>query len=196
VTLPVAISEIIFYAAIVVVLLLPLALLLKPRELRHPINPLLLAFYLGALAFVAWMLDARAGLSDSWLVCAGFILAGFGFSAALAVRCRSRVDWCLGLAFVAAMVALHYCDLTPVKPYRRFYDGVQTGMTQSEVVSLLHRTFPDGGRFRAPAQGVTGADCISFALENLDNHDHARLIILSLREGKVASKAYVPGAMY
>jgi hypothetical protein len=106
------------------------------------------------------------------------------------------LDWCLGLAFVAAMVALHYCDLTPVKPYRRFYDGVQTGMTQSEVVSLLHRTFPDGGRFRAPAPGVTRADCISFALENLDNHDHARLIILSLREGKVASKAYVPGAMY
>jgi len=57
VTAPFALADSVFYAALVVVVLLPLALLLKPRELRHPINHLLLTVYLAALAFVAWVLD-------------------------------------------------------------------------------------------------------------------------------------------
>jgi len=93
------------------------------------------------------------------------------------------------------MIALHYCDLTPVKPYRRFYAGVQTGMTQGKVLSLLHRTFPERGRFPAPAFGVTRLDRMSFALEHRDGRRQATLIILSLRGERVAFKVYEPGGL-
>ena len=147
---------------------------------------------LAAIAFMAWSLDGWAGLSASWLFCIGIGGAGFALSAGLALHNRSWSNFCLGLVFVSSMVAMHYFDLTPLKPYQRFYASIRNGMTEEEVLGILHISFPEGGHFRMPTIAVSQPDRVSLILNPADGRYNAELIVLSLRDRKLAHKAFFP----
>ncbi|MCX6996176.1 MAG: hypothetical protein NTV49_03610 [Kiritimatiellaeota bacterium] len=187
-------SIIIFYGAVLIVLISPLLSFLARRQQRwaYPTCIILLGVSLVALDEVAWFLDAWAGWSASWLFCAIFIVLGVALPASVLLPGRSRLPLGFGGLFVISILVMHYCDFSPVKPYRRFYEVVHTGMTESEVLVLLQRTFPAGGHFRVPAITVSTSDHISFLLDPTDGRYNAEIVSLALREGKVTQKQYFP----
>lgn len=181
-----------FYGCVLVALLSPLNPLLARREAPREdvMPPLLLVAALSSLGYVAWAIDDFSALSASWIFVAVFAAWGGGLAWAVERRRRSRTAAAMGVVFVAAIVGLHYLDLTPKKPYRRFYFAVHDGMTRADVFDALHREFPDGGRFPVPT--VYGEDAVSliFGLDPNDGRWNAEDVEIWFSEGRVSGKDY------
>jgi hypothetical protein len=88
------------------------------------------------------------------------------------------------------MLVLHFMDVLPVKPYKRFFAAIRPGMTEQEVMTLLRREFPDDGRFPVPVRYGFRPGEIDFALDPKESAWNAEAIILQLQNGRVASKQY------
>ena len=101
--------------------------------------------------------------------------------------------WLHGL-FLAAYLALMFTDLTPVKPYRRFYNSIRPGMTRAQVMQALHRQFPKDGRYPVPVLR-NAADSyfeMMFFLDPNQGAYNAEGVFITMSNELVASKSYSP----
>ena len=105
---------------------------------------------------------------------------------------RSRAALRIGGLFIAAFLIVAVMDLTPVKPYRRFYNSIHNGMTRAEVMAELHRQFPAHGRYPVPALGNESDSQMMFFLDPLQGAYNAEGVFLGLKDGRVTSKVYSP----
>jgi hypothetical protein len=138
---------------------LPLLALLLPNIRRWALilTLLLTAFSLGCGALIYYWsggFGPDPSLNDDLpgffiiTACAPLIAA----VCALVVARVYRSVLCASLLVVyfAFLLALHFIDYTPVKPFSRFYGVVQTGMTPPEIYAALQREFPQTGHYAVP----------------------------------------------
>ena len=179
-------------AVAVILVLSPLLVALLPWQGKasHRTASALLVLSGAVLVLVALLSDAIFGISESWIFT--LIVWAVGFGACLAVRLRYRSPLSLVIAFlVTAFVSvLHFMDILPVKPYKRFFEAIKIGMTEQEVLTLLHREFPDGGRFPVPVRRDFARDQMDFFLDPTESAWNAEGIFVHLSDGRVVSKKY------
>jgi hypothetical protein len=142
------------------------------------------------LMFEALMSDAVFGISASWIFTLIMWGVGFGVCVAVRLRYRSVLSLVMACLVTAFMLMLHFVDVLPVKPYKRFFAAIQLGLTDPEVMALLHREFPNGGRFPVPVRYDFRTNEISFALDPKESAWNAEAIILYLEGGRVVRKEY------
>ena len=174
---------------------LPLVIFLlrrgKPWVPRDTIIVLTMAMQmLGGLVF---LLELVAGISESWLFCGTVIaIAGALYAMLFGIRW-----WRAGAGFWAiwavGIIALHFLEISPAKPFLRFYGAIEDGMTSTEVIAILHREFPPAGRNPLPVD-LSAADqtWMSFFFDPRQGADGAEEIVVTLRHGRVVGKGYVP----
>ena len=90
------------------------------------------------------------------------------------------------------LIVLPFVDITPRKPYTRFYRSLKVGMNVDQIEKLLVKNFPDGGQFKRPVTGGYGGDKIQFILDPDDGCYNAELIELKMGNGKLIAKDYLP----
>lgn len=105
---------------------------------------------------------------------------------------RTRVALWIGGLFIAAFLIVAVMDLTPVKPYRRFYNSIHNGMTRAEVMAELHRQFPVRGRYPVPALRNESDSQMMFFLDPKQSAYNAEGVFLGLKNGRVTGKVYSP----
>ena len=186
-------TNVIIEVGIAIILILsPLLLALAPTKGkgRRVAASVMLVISATVLMFVALMSDAVFGISASWIFT--LIVWGVGFGVCVAVRFRYSSVLSLVMAFLltAFILMLHFVDVLPVKPYERFFASIQLGMTDPEVMALLHREFPEAGRFSVPVRHDFRTNEISFALDPKESAWNAETIILYLDSGRVVRKKY------
>jgi hypothetical protein len=177
-------------AAILILSPFLLALIPSQGKASRITASILLVISATVLMFVAFMSDAIFGISASWTFTVALWAAGFGVCVAVRIRYRSILSLAVAFLVTAFMLALHFVDVLPVKPYKRFFAAIQPGMTESEIMALLHREFPDGGRFPVPVRHDFRTNEISFALDPNESAWNAEAIIINLDSGRVAKKTY------
>ena len=144
------------------------------------------------LMVVALMSDFLTGVSASWVFTLIFWAVGFGACVVVRVRHRSVLSLVVACVITAFMLTLHFVDLLPVKPYKRFFAAIQPGMTEAEVLALLHREFPEGGMHPVPVRDDFRTNEISFALDPNETMLNAEAVILYMENGRVVKKVYSP----
>ena len=109
---------------------------------------------------------------------------------AVRLRYRSSVAIAVAVLVTAFALVLHFMDILPVKPYKRFFEAIKTGMTEQEVLTALHREFPDGGRFSVPVRRDFAKDQMDFFLDPTESAWNAEGIFVRLSNGRVVGKQY------
>ncbi len=175
-----------------ILVLSPVILVLLPWKSRagRLTASLMLVISVGVLALVAFVSDAVFGISGSWIFT--LVVWGVGFGACLAVWLRHRSILSLALAVVVTTFIwlLHFMDVLPVKPYKRFFNALQVGMTEEEVMKTLHQEFPEGGRLPVPVRRDRAQNEIDFFLDPKESAWNAEGIFIHLSRGRVVSKQY------
>jgi len=191
-TLPPGLSLWLFYGCVLIGMLAPLIPRIVRRDDRavDVMPPILLALSFSCLAYVAWFLDAWAGLSAHWMFVGVFAAWGACLALLFARGRRARPVMALTAIYFVGLVAMHFADTCPVKPYRRFYLAIDDGMTPDEVLALLRREFPPGGRFRSPFVRPPSPNHMGFNLDLTDSRYDAETINLDLTDGRVSGKMY------
>lgn len=149
----------------------------------------LLVLALGLLSLMAWFFGVWAAMSTSWWFCPAFLAWGTGLATLVAVRCRSKAAIVLGGIFAVGLVLIQVADFTPRKPYRRFFDAIENGMSLAEVAAALHREFPSRGKFPRPEMSRVEGNLL-FRLDPADGRYNAETITLRLQGEKVTGKIY------
>jgi hypothetical protein len=142
------------------------------------------------LVVLAALFDGVFGISASW----GFTISVWvlGVGICLAVRFRHpsfSLLVIIGL-LTAFVLGQHFMDWSPVKPYKRFFAAVESGMTKADVLKLLRREFPDGFRFPRPMERDLGQEQMSFVLDPTERAWKAEAIFIYLSNGRVVRKEY------
>jgi len=127
------------------------------------------------------------GVSASWFFSLGLWVLGLVICLPVHIRHQSRFALVVFGVLTAFVLVQHFLDLSPVKPYKRFFRALQSGMTEKEVTLILQREFPTDGPFPVPAR----TNEISFALNPKESLWNAEAIVIHLSEGRVASKEYL-----
>jgi len=176
----------------VILILSPFLLVFAPTQgkVSRVATSVMLVISAAVLMFVALMGDAIFGISASWMFTLVLWAIGFGVSVGVRVRYRSILSLVVAFLVTVFMLVLHFVDVLPVKPYKRFFAGIQLGMTDPQVMALLHREFPDGGRFPVPVRDDFRTNEISFALDPKESAWNAEAIVIHLDNGRVVSKEY------
>lgn len=174
------------------VILSPFLLVLAPTQgkVSRVAASVTLVISASVLFFVALMSDAVFGISGSWVFTFAVGAIGFGVCVAVRLRYRSILSLVVACLLTAFVLVLHFVDVLPVKPYKRFFAAIQLGMTDPEVMTVLHREFPEGGRFPVPVRYDFRTNEISFALDPKESAWNAEAIILHLETGRVVGKEY------
>src|SRR4030042_4905189 len=102
---------------------------------------------------------------------------------------RKWLRICLLLVLVP-LIVLPFVDISLRKPFMRFYDSLQVGMSETQIGKLLAENFPDGGKYKHPVTYGYGSDNIQFILDPNDGRYNAESIILLMRNGKLTAKTY------
>ncbi len=142
------------------------------------------------LALVSLAADAIFGISASWVFTIVVLGMGIGACTAVFLRHRSRFAMIVAILVCAFVLVLHFVDVLPVKPYRRFFAEIKIGMTEPEILDLLQREFPQNGRFDVPVRKSFGADKMTFVLDPTESAWNNECIYLQLSNGRVLSKQY------
>jgi hypothetical protein len=185
-------SVLVEVAVAVLLILSPLLLVLIPSQGKAGgvAASVTLVISAAVLLFVALMSDAVFGISASWVFTSVVWAVGFGVCIAVRLRYRSFLSLVVAFLVSASVLVLHFVDVLPVKPYKRFFAAIQVGMTDPQVMALLDREFPDGGRFPVPVRYDFRTNEISFALDPKESAWNAEAIILYLERGRVIRKEY------
>jgi hypothetical protein len=178
------------YFCIVFLVVSPLSTLVisKERKWLFPIAITSIALSLSVLWFMAYALD-DFGLSVSWLFFASFFVLACLLDLPAVLRHRSKIGFMLIVLFAAGILAFYFFDFSPTKPFRRFYNSVQVGMTRDEVLSRLHSEFPVGGQFAVPVLHEN-LNRLGFILDPTKQAYNAEGVFLELQKGHVVSKTY------
>lgn len=135
-----------------------------------------------------------------------FLLAAIGVPAALVLImlcCRAgsavrRIVFAFAalacLAPAGLLSAVFYPELFDqrIRTYKTFYRDIQQGMTHADIEALLARHYPQGGpRLRPRMDEASGI--ISFLMNpETSAEPNCEGIFLTLRNGSVAEKRYLP----
>jgi len=160
----------------------------KGRKWLFPVAIFSIAVSLGILWLVAYVLD-DFGLSVSWLFFASFFILASALDLPAVLRHRSKIGFTLLVLFAAGILAFYFFNFSPTKPFRRFYNSVQIGMTKDEVLERLHSEFPVGGQFPFPVLREE-TNRLGFILDPTKQAYNAEGVFLDLQKGCVASKTY------
>lgn len=181
------INALLFLAVILLVVLAPSVVALMPQHGKksRPIALALLPLSMLLLAFAAFALDAVLGLSASWAFIATTWAVGSLVCLAVWWRCKSKIASAIGVMFTAFLLALHFFDFLPVKPFKRFFDAIKPGMTEQEVLTLLHREFPQPGWLSPPVRRDQATNEMDFYLGQT-----AEGVFVRLDNGRVVDKQY------
>jgi len=179
-------------AVAVILILSPLLVALLPCQGKasHRTASALLVISGTVLALVALLSDAIFGVSASWIFTVIVWAAGLGVCFAVRLRYRSTLAIAIAFLVTAFVLVLHFMDILPVKPYKRFFEAIKIGMTEQEVLTLLHREFPDGGRLPVPVRRDFAKDQMDFFLDPTESAWNAEGIFIRLSDGRVVSKQY------
>jgi hypothetical protein len=160
----------------------------KDHKWLFPVAMVLVTLSLSALWFIAYVLD-DFGLSVSWLYFVSFFVLAGVLVLPVVLRHRSKIGFALIILFGVGILAFHFADFSPTKPFRRFYKAVQVGMTKNEVMLAMHSEFPDRGRFPVP---VVHEDTnrLGFILDPTRQAYNAEGVFLDLQDGRVVRKIY------
>lgn len=179
-------------AIAVILILSPLFLVLIPAQGKGSriTAAVLLIISAAVLMLVALLSDAIFGVSASWIFT--LIVWALGFGACLAVRMRFRsvVSVVIACVITGFVLMLHFMDILPVKPYRRFFAAIQPGMTEQQVMALLGKEFPAGGRLNVPVRRDFAQNEMDFLLDPTESAWNAECIRIRLSDGRVLSKEY------
>lgn len=161
--------------------------------MRNKVELVLLGFVLFLLLLFAAFLDHFGGATLMPRVMAFFVVAGLAVAGLLALAGHRRsILWTVGL-YALALVALRLTPLSPVKPFRAFYQSLKPGMSEAAVLDELAERFPDGGRFSRPAvYRPPDTERLSFTLDRTDGRYNSEIVTLKLADGHVVSKDYLP----
>jgi hypothetical protein len=168
-----------------------LALIPSQGKARRAAAPVLLVISSVVLMFVALMSDAIFGISASWIFTLLVWTVGFGVCLAVRVRYRSVLSLIMVCLVTAFVLVLHFMDLLPVKPYKRFFAAIQSGMTEQQVLEALSREFPAGGRLSVPVRRDFARDEMDFFLDPTESAWNAECIHVHLSNGRVVGKEYL-----
>ncbi len=98
---------------------------------------------------------------------------------------------------VAAQLADQYADgvwfvdLSPVKPFRCFYLGLDLGESEASMLEDLDRYFPVDGRFARPDVSQGSTDKIrTLTLDPNDGRYDSEFIYVFLEDGRVSGMSY------
>ena len=83
-------------------------------------------------------------------------------------------------------------DLTAVKPAVRAVHEIRPGMSEAEVRVVIHRHFPEPGRFRRPEIGALYRGQLSFVLDPSDGALNAALVTVEFAGGKCVRAGFSP----
>jgi hypothetical protein len=113
------------------------------------------------------------------------------------------------LIFAVLLFSLRFIDLTPRKPFMRFYHNITIGMQVDQVQSLFNQHFPLDGKFRQPAWGfgdgspVTPYDndpqladrpnqSLHYTLDPNDGRFNSEWLVVYFKDGQVVGTEYLP----
>ena len=175
------------------VVLLPLVWAASPvkTELTRRIATILLGTSAVLLVFLAFLFDMLFGISASWFFSFGVWVQCLVSCLAVHLRYQSRFALIILCALTIFILIQHFLDLSPVKPYKRFFAGIRPGMTENELFQILHREFPTHGPFPVPVRFDFRMNEISFALNPTERAWNAEAIIVHLDHGRVVSTEYL-----
>ena len=126
-------------------------------------------FVLGLDMWCGFSLDSRP-----FYFLFGLMELGIGL---LVSRCfENRARWLPLALCLVAFGTLPFIDTSPVKPAMRAVHGIGPGMSESEVLAILDRFFPKGGRFRRPDFGTVENDLLAFSLDPSDGCYNAAIV--------------------
>ena len=181
-------------AYLALIIFSPLLTLFFSRSLRRVrvVATTLLFLSLSSLALIFFIFDLMKAASISLIFCVSFFVVGTTLTAIIFVRHRSWIALCLGSLLAAGIAVSFFADLTPVKPYKRFFVGIDNGMTETEVMAVLHREFPQGGHFPVPVLRSDDTNLLMFFLDPKQSAYNAEGVFVTLQNGKVVAKVYSP----
>lgn len=175
-----------------ILILLPLLFAALPLKTRFASRTAAISLGVSVtlLVFTAFMFDMLLGVSALWSFSLGAWVLGMIPCLAVRIRHQSRFALvALGLITVFILFQ-HVLDLSPVKPYKRFFAAIQPGMTEVEVMSKLDQQFPADGAFPVPVRHDFRTNEISFALDPKESAWNAEAIVIHLDNGRVVNMEY------
>jgi len=100
----------------------------------------------------------------------------------------------LSLPAASLFVALYPELIDPrFRAYNAFYGDIQEGMTREEVFALVDRRYPAAGPRQRPKNYVDSAEQLGFFMNAETTFEpNCEAISLTMRDGRVLSKQYVP----
>lgn len=144
--------------------------------------------YLFLCLGLATLVDEVLGVSSSpWF----YVLAIGLLLPAVLPAWRGRFALLGALGYIAVLVLLPCVSLTPRKPFRQFYSAISNDMTQRDVREALARRFPSRGRFARPVEHADDVQ-VSFQLDPSSGWYNAEFVVVTMVDGKVVAKEYLP----
>jgi hypothetical protein len=121
-------------------------------RLIHLIFPVLTTIGLAVSYLIWWVYDEilRSVYGHEVLMAIGIAIGVLIASPGLLRRDRRTVCVALLASYVAAIVITSSFDWTNTKSFYRFYRGIHSGMTVTEVQQRLDQTFPSNGPHPKP----------------------------------------------
>lgn len=94
--------------------------------------------------------------------------------------------------FFVCFVSLRLFEISPVKPFRKFYLDLHPGLTQPDITSKLEHYFPNGGRYKQPSATLVDDDSMVVVLDENDGRYNAEVVHIVFQNGHLKSAAYYP----
>ena len=122
---------------------------------------------------------------------------------------RHKETLWLFLIVAVLLFTLRFIDLTPRKPFLRFYQDITIGMHADQIQLLLNQHFPPDGKFRQPAWGIgdgspvtpydnkpnltdTPDQSLHYTLDPHDGRFDSEWLVVYLKDGQVVGTEYLP----
>ena len=144
-----------------------------------------------ALLAMALFLEYIAALTLYAQALTLFAAIGVGFGALFFLAGRRGVVLALTALYLAALLVLRFVELSPVKPFRAFYENVQPGMSRVDVLSELAQRFPEPGRYPRPTAGSDEA-ILWLTLDPTDGRYNSEVVRVEFADGLAVAKVYYP----
>lgn len=97
------------------------------------------------------------------------------------------------MPFAALLILFPRIDISPRKPFARFYAAIEPGMTEAEVRGILDDQFPPTSRYPRPVVNRrAGPNGLGFILDPKDGRYDAEIVALDFEDGRVVTKRYYP----
>ncbi len=120
-----------------------------------------------------------------------FAAVGVGLGGLFLLAGRRTVVLALTGLYLVGLVLLRLVALSPVKPFRAFYEAVEPGMSKAEVLGELARRFPEGGRYSSPAVYEDGPN-LWWTLDPADGEYDSEFVRVELADELAVDKGYYP----